>query len=114
MEEPARRNAVYHLDLDPVTKGKSLRDGPTGRRAGLIGGPDIWEVVAGMLGGDVAPDERIDRTIELYGLRSQQVEAALGYYAEFSDEIDVQIATNADAAEEGERLWQRRRDLLAQ
>ncbi|EQD59294.1 CopG domain protein DNA-binding domain protein, partial [mine drainage metagenome] len=23
----------------------TFRDGPTGRRAGLIGGPDIWEIV---------------------------------------------------------------------
>ena len=22
----------------------TFRDGPTGRRAGLIGGPDVWEV----------------------------------------------------------------------
>lgn len=90
-----------------------FRDGPTGRRAGLGGGPDIWEVVAGMVGGDVPVDGRIERAVELYGLRTQQIEAALAYYAEFTDEIDAEIAGNADAASEAERLWQRRRDLLA-
>ncbi len=90
-----------------------FRDGPTGRRAGLVGGPDIWEVVAGLVGGDVPADGRIDRAVELYGLRTQQVEATLAYYAEFTDEIDAEIASNADAASEEERLWQRRRDLLA-
>ena len=121
-EAAARRESTSSLAEELIDEGLRIRrhplvgfrDGPTGRRAGLIGGPDIWEVVAGMVGGDVAPDERIDRTIELYGLRPQQVEAALAYYAEFTDEIDAQIATNADAAEEGERLWQRRRHLLAE
>ena len=90
-----------------------FRDGPTGRRAGLVGGPDIWEVVGGIVGGDVPAGERVGRAVDLYGLRPQQVEASLAYYAEFTEEIDAEIAANAEAAEEAERLWQRRRDLLA-
>ena len=35
-EEGARR------DEHPLI---TFRDGPTGRRAGLVGGPDVWEVV---------------------------------------------------------------------
>ena len=34
-EEGARR------DEHPLI---TFRDGPTGRRAGLVGGPDVWEV----------------------------------------------------------------------
>ena len=33
--------------------------------------------------------------VDLYGLRTQQIVAALAYYAEFTDEIDTEIATNA-------------------
>ena len=36
-----------------------FRDGASGRRAGLIGGPDVWEVVGGLVGGDVPPEDRI-------------------------------------------------------
>jgi len=120
-EAAARRESSSSLAEELIDEGLRIRrhplvgfrDGPTGRRAGLVGGPDIWEVVAGTVSGDVPPDGRIERAVELYGLRRQQVEAALAYYAEFTDEIDAEIATNAHAAEEAERLWQRRRDLLA-
>ena len=90
-----------------------FRDGPTGRRAILIGGPDVWEVVSGVIGGDVRSEERVDRAVQLFGLRPDQIEAALGYYAEFTDEIDAEMAANAAAAEEAEALWQRRQGLLA-
>ncbi len=90
-----------------------FRDGATGRRASLVGGPDVWEVIDGLVGGDVAPDLRIERAVELFGLRREQVEAALAYYAEFTEEIDEQVDANRRAAEEAEALWHRQQDLLA-
>lgn len=90
----------------------AFRDGATGRRAALVGGPDVWEVVAGLLGGDLAPDERVQRAVDLFQLRRDQVDAALAYYAEFTDEVDGRIAANAAAAEEAERLWERQQQLL--
>ena len=90
-----------------------FRAGPSGRRAGLLGGPDVWEVVAGVVGGDVAPSKRVQRAIDLFGLRPEQVDAALAYYADFTEEIDAQIGANRDAADEAEELWRRQQDLLA-
>ncbi len=90
-----------------------FRSGPSGRRAGLVGGPDVWEVVAGVIEGDVPPSKRVRRAVDLFGLRPEQVEAALGYYTEFTEEIDAQIAANRAAADEAEELWRRQRDLLA-
>ena len=90
-----------------------FRDGTTGRRAGLSGGPDIWEVVGGLVGGDVPSAERIVRAAELFGLSQSQVTAALDYYASFPDEIDLEIAANAVAADEAEAHWHRRQQLLA-
>lgn len=87
--------------------------GPSGRRASLVGGPDVWEVVAGVIGGDVAPSKRVQRAVDLFGLRPEQVEAALAYYAEFTDEVDAQIEANRAAADEAEELWRRQRELLA-
>lgn len=91
-----------------------FRDGATGRRAGLVGGPDIWEVIAGLVGGDVPAGQKVDRAVELFGLSPEQVSAALDYYAEFPDEIDAAIDSNAAAAEESEALWRRRQQLLAE
>ena len=51
--------------------------------------------------------------MEVFGWRPEQVEAALGYYAEFTAEIDDELAANASAAEEAEALWRRQQDLLA-
>jgi hypothetical protein len=90
-----------------------FRSGPAGRRAGIVGGPDVWEVVEGVVGGDVAPSKRVQRAVDVFGQRPEQVDAALAYYAEFTDEIDAQIEANRAAAEEAEELWQRQRELLA-
>lgn len=90
-----------------------FRDGATGRRAALLRGPDVWEVVGGLVGGDVPADERLDRAVDTFSLRREEVEAALAYYAEFTDEIDRRIAANLAAAEEAEAQWRRQQKLLA-
>ena len=91
----------------------SFRDGPAGRRAYVNGGPDVWEVVEGLVGGDVPSANRITRAVEVFGLRRELVEAALAYYAEFTEEIDAQVDANRRAAEEAEEQWRRQQDLLA-
>jgi len=91
----------------------AFRDGPAGRRAALVGGPDVSEVIGGIVGGDVPVAKRVARAIEVFGWRPEQVEAALTYYAEFTDEIDGEIAANSAAAEEAEALWRRQQELLA-
>lgn len=91
----------------------SFRDGPAGRRAFVTGGPDVWEVIEGLVGGDVPPTTRITRAVEVFGLRRELVEAALAYYAELTEEIDAQIDANRRAAEDVEAQWRRQQDLLA-
>ncbi|MDX6275832.1 MAG: hypothetical protein QOJ92_3042, partial [Frankiales bacterium] len=56
--------------------------------------------------------DRMDRATELFGLRPEQVEAVLGYYAEFTDEADADIKANALAAAEAEQHWRRGQELL--
>jgi hypothetical protein len=77
------------------------------------GGPDIWEVVAGLIDGDVGAADRIERAVTEFGLSHQQVNAALDYYADFTPEIDAQIAANVAAADEAEDAWRRRQNLLS-
>lgn len=91
----------------------AFRDGASGRRASLVGGGDIWEVVSAVVGGDVPASKRVARAVEVFGLRREQVEAALAYYAEYTDEIDAQIEANRTTAEEAEALWRRQHELLA-
>jgi hypothetical protein len=90
-----------------------FRDGVSGRRAGLVDGPDVWEVIGGIVGGDVPVIDRVERAVSIFGLAPERVSAALDYYATYPEEIDGAIAANVAAAEELEEIWRRRQQLLA-
>lgn len=120
-EASARKLSTSALAEELIEEGLRLRrhplvvfrDGVTGRRAALLGGPDIWEVIGGLVGGDVPGPDRVARAVELFGLSSEQVAAALDYYAAFPEEIDAEVSANTAAAEEAEATWRRRQRLLA-
>lgn len=80
-EEGARR------DEHPMI---TFRDGPTGRRAGLIGGPDVWEVA--MWIDDLGPvkDPAAKLAADAIVTRAQ-IDAALAYRAAYPEEIQARI-----------------------
>ena len=90
-----------------------FRDGASGRRASLVAGPDLWEIIGGVIGGDVPASQRLERAVEVFGLRPEQIDAALAYYSDHTDEIDAEIEANRAAAEAAEAHWRRQQDLLA-
>src|SRR3954447_20420820 len=80
-EEGARR------DEHPMI---TFRDGPTGRRAGLIAGPDGWGIA--MWIEDLGPAD--DPAAELAGdgvVSRAQIDAALAYRAVYPDEVRARI-----------------------
>jgi hypothetical protein len=80
-EEGARR------DEHPMI---TFRDGPTGRRAGLIGGPDVWEVA--MWVDDLATEsDPIAAVAEDSVITRPQIDAALRYRAAYPAEISARI-----------------------
>jgi hypothetical protein len=84
-------------------------DGPSGRRARLLGGPDVWEVIA------VARDNEGDvaETASYMGLPVGLVQAAAAYYGAYQGEIDERIELNRIEAEEAHRAFLAARDALA-
>jgi hypothetical protein len=67
-----------------------FRDGPSGRRAGLIGGPDVWEVALWV--DDLAEEsDSVAVLIEDSALTRFQVDAALRYRAAYPDEVAARI-----------------------
>ncbi len=95
-----------------VHPGIEFRDGPSGRRASVRGGADVWELASVIKsvqerGGDV-----IEESCGLTGHHPHQIRAAVGYYAEYRDEIDERIRRNAELAEEAEAAWLREQALL--
>jgi hypothetical protein len=85
--------------------GIVFRDGPTGRRAGLAAGPDVWEVISALRSIGVDGDDAIQATAAWSGLSVRQVRDAIGYYSEYPAEIDERIRLNEDEADEAERRW---------
>ena len=94
--------------------GIVFKDGPSGRRAALVAGPDVWEVVAAVRGAG-AKDERraVAAAAEELSLSPTQVRLAVDYYGAYADEIDAQIAENQRAATEALAAFQARQRLLA-
>ena len=68
----------------------TFRDGPTGRRAGVLGGPDVWEVA--MWVDDLAAEaDPVAALVEDSVLTRSHVDAALRYRAAYPDEIAARI-----------------------
>jgi hypothetical protein len=85
--------------------GIVFRDGPTGRRAGLAAGPDVWEVMSALRSTGLEGDEAIQATVKWSGLTVRQVRDAVGYYSEYPAEIDERIRRNEEEADAAERRW---------
>lgn len=97
--------------------GVVFRPGPTGRRAALAGGPDVWEVIGALHAiaaeqPDLSDEALAAELASVTGLGRDQVGRALRYYAAYPHEIDDRISANREAADREERLWQAEHHLL--
>ena len=91
--------------------GIVFRDGAGGRRAALAGHRlDVWQVVetVGHEGGS------LEAAGEYLGVSPGLVGAAVGYYADYRDEIDQWIERNSAMAREAEEAWRRRQTAFQQ
>jgi uncharacterized protein (DUF433 family) len=78
-------------------------DGPSGRRAALVGsGLDVWEVIATVQ----ANENQLEPAAALLGLPLGLVQAAVAYYGEFKQEVDNDIALNDEAWGRGYSAWE--------
>ena len=68
--------------------GVVFRSGPAGRRAALVRGPDMWEVVALTRRLSVRSEEAVTEAAAWLGLSEGEVRSALAYYGEFPAEAD--------------------------
>ena len=82
--------------------GIVFRDGPAGRRPALIGGPDVWGVVPIVHNIASESDDPIAAAANWLGIPVAHMQAAMDYYAEYTDEVDAWIARNERLATEAE------------
>ena len=98
--------------------GVIFRDGSAGRRAVLVGGPDVREVIRAIRSARVSePDLGADEIVALVssnsGVLGRLVDTAVCYWAAYPDEIDTWIDDVETFEERALRAWDRRQDLLA-
>ena len=108
LSDLARRSGIAERSLAQRYVDEGLRhdahpliqflDGPSGRRASLVGrGLDVWEVIATIRdnGGSTA------LAAEYLQVPVGLIEAAVAYYGEYKDEIDREIEYNEAEYERG-------------
>ena len=93
--------------------GVVYRDGPTGRRAALAVGPDVWEVVEAVRQAAGAGEAKVRHAADMLSLDERWVRLAVEFYSAFPDEVDARIARNEEAAARLEERARRRERLLA-
>lgn len=93
--------------------GIVFRDGASGRRAALVAGPDVWEVIGAVRASGAKDEKRaIAATATEMTLSPAQVQLALEYYGAFPTEIDAQATENERSAAEALEAWRARQRLL--
>jgi len=97
------------MDAHP---GIVFRSGPSGWRAAVVAGPDVWETIGLIKSLDATGVAAVEAAAAWLDLGEEQVRAALGYYGAFPEEIDAQITANDAAAERAERAWHTQQALL--
>jgi hypothetical protein len=89
----------------------TFRDGPTGRRAGLITDPDVWEIV--MWIDDVSGLKDPAKTLAQEGVVTRaQTDAALRYRAAYPEEMGPRDQRDSDHRARPGRLPRPRRVRL--
>lgn len=78
--------------------GVAFKDGPSGPRAALACGPDIWEIINFLREIDERGPTAFDTAAEVLALEPGQIAAAASYYSDHPAEIDAEIADADDAS----------------
>jgi hypothetical protein len=88
-------------------------DGPSGRRATLISGPDVWEVAMSIPRMTGTERERIQALAKEFALPERMIISAINYVTDFPEEIEERLRSNERAGEMVERRTQARKRLFA-
>lgn len=114
--EPKSRTAERLIDEGLRMEdypGIVFRDGPTGRRAALAAGPDVWEVINTLKELGSVEESAIEGASHWGNLSRAQIDVAVRYYGEFAEEIDDRIARNREETERQYSAWKRARQAIS-
>jgi hypothetical protein len=92
--------------------GIMFRDGPAGRRAVVIGGPDVWEIIGAIRSMPEHGEAMVTALAERLGIGENKIRIAIRYYGEYAAEVDEWIASNDEEADRLEASLAHERELL--
>jgi hypothetical protein len=78
----------------------------------VVGGPDVWEVIAAARNAPEHGEELVGALAERIGVPVERIRIAVRYYAEYPDEIDRFIEMVEQEAKQLERTLDRENRLL--
>jgi hypothetical protein len=95
----------------------TFKDGPAGRRARLVGGPDVWEVIGAVRSvreaePELAGDEVLALVAETAGVPMPFLRAALAYWGDFPGEVNAFLDRARAEAAQARASWERQQELL--
>jgi hypothetical protein len=93
--------------------GVIFKDGPSGRRAALAFGPDIWEIIKFLREVDERGPAALDAAAEVFATDAARIATAVSYYGDYSDEIDAEIDAADEASVRAEEAWRIQQHLIA-
>ena len=107
-----RRTRRPALAGGPRSPDTGPRTSSAGRRAVVIGGPDVWEAIAAARSAPERGDQLVRALAERTGTPVEKVRSAIRYYGEFPEEVDSFISANEQEAEQFERALENEQRLL--
>jgi hypothetical protein len=95
-----------------------FRDGPAGRRARLVGGPDVVQIVrtvnsARQAEPALTSTELVGIVSETSGVPEPLIRAAIAYWADYPTEVDALMARADEEEARARQRWEREQGLLA-
>ena len=98
--------------------GIVFRSGPAGRRAVLLGGPDVWEIVRDVKAARTAEPKLKENHVlalveETTGVGRAHIDIALAYWGAYPHEVDAMIAHAEDLERKHTAAHRRTDDLLS-
>lgn len=115
-ERSSERSLLERLIVEGLNTadhpGIVYRDGPSGRRAALAVGPDVWEVVSALRFTTGPQEQRVSELADQFDLHPRHIRTAIDFAAVHRSEIAADVARNDEAAERVRRMAAARDDLL--
>ncbi|AEH08223.1 MULTISPECIES: hypothetical protein [Protofrankia] len=93
--------------------GIVFKSGPSGRRAALAYGPDVWEIIKFLHEIDERGPTALAAAAETFAVDANRINTAVSYYSDNRDEIDAEITAADEASVRAEHAWRVQQQLIA-